>query len=187
LPGSIIIFGELTSSGQVLADRPGVWNLQLESELARADENTPKRIMLYTVKAGANQDEHYGIDLARAMGFPQRFIQVAEKVSKSLRERREARKQSSEARKLVRRRDLINNLYELLQHASESDMDEPALASYLLRLRHEFILRMSALDETGTDELVDKRFENLEGNGAQEEYDDADVESSMASLCRSTP
>ena len=142
--------------------------------------------MLYKVTSGLVEETHYGLDLARAANFPKRFMEVAEAVSTKLENLRKAQKDSSESRKLVRRRKLITNLHEMLKQANESDMDDAALASYLLRLRREFVLRMSALDEFGTDEgleehgdAVSQEEERIEG--VSDEFDD-DFDEDMMSL-----
>ncbi|KAM0277828.1 hypothetical protein ACHAQH_005532 [Verticillium albo-atrum] len=91
-------------------------------------------------------DEHYGIALAKAMGFPEDFLEVAERVSKSLRQQRVAKKQSSEARKQMGRQKLIMNLHEQLKQAHASQLDEEALALHLVQLQEEFIIRMEAIE-----------------------------------------
>jgi DNA mismatch repair protein MSH4 len=143
-------------SADVLGDRLGVLNLHLATESSITEENIPKTTMLYKVTQGRMIEEHYGLSLAAAMGFPARFMEVAGNVAKMLYEQREAKKQGSQTQKLVTRRKLIINLYELLRQVAGSDMDEPALASYLLQVRKEFVEHMSALDENGTDRSFDE-------------------------------
>ena len=131
---------------RVLADRPGVLNLHLAAKSSRADNGLPQMTMLYKATAGTVDDgQHYGIDLARTLGLPARFIEKAEDVARDLRERRTANQQSSESKKLQLRRKLILNLHEALLQARDSG-SEVALPGYLQRLQEEFIGRMDEID-----------------------------------------
>lgn len=136
-------FAELA---RVLGDRPGVLNLHLAAKSSETNEGLPHLMMLYKATAGTVDDqEHYGIHLARAIGLPPSFIEKAEEVADDLRLKREANRQSSESRKLVARRKLLLNLHEALQQARDSGSEE-ALPGYLQRLQAEFIIRMEELD-----------------------------------------
>lgn len=104
--------------------------------------------MLYKITSGQVQEEHYGLNLARAIGFPERFIEIAEDVSKTLAESIERKKQNSQSRKLLQRRKLILNLHDTLLQLQESDMDDAALGSYLKRLQTEFVSRMDEIERT---------------------------------------
>lgn len=150
---------------QVLEDRPGVLNLHLETETTVTEDNIPKMTMLFKVGSGPVQEENYGIKLAKAIGFPEPFIEVAERVTNSLKEQAERKKESSESRKLALRRKLVLNLRETLQHAYDSDMDEGSLTSYLRRLQSEFIARMEQI-EKGPEEEQDSEHEESEGTGS---------------------
>lgn len=130
----------------VLNDRPGVLSLHLASERSTSEDGEPRLAMLYKAKAGAvDPSQHYGIDLARSMGFPESFTKRAEEVAIELRRQREANWQDSESRRLMARRKLVLNLYEALQQANEHGSDE-ALPGYLRRLQEEFITQMDALE-----------------------------------------
>lgn len=136
-------FTDLT---RVLADRPGVLNLHLAADSSTTVDGLPQITMLYKATAGAiNGEQHYGINLARAIGLPQSFIEKAEAVAKDLRQKREASKRSSESTKLSARRKLILNLHEALKQARDSGSEE-ALPGYLSRLQEEFIVRMEEVD-----------------------------------------
>ncbi|KAI1134479.1 DNA mismatch repair protein-like protein MutS [Hypoxylon sp. FL0543] len=139
-------FQQLT---KVLGGRPGVLNLHLATEVQEIDSDNPKMTMLYKISSGPVQEEHYGLNLARAIGFPERFIDVAEDVSKTLAETIEKKKQDSQSRKLLRRRKLILNLHDTLLQLRESDMDDAALGSYLKRLQDEFVSRMDEIERKG--------------------------------------
>lgn len=131
---------------QILQDRPGVLNLHLTTETSIADDDIPKLTMLYKIGSGPVEDDTYGIKLARAVGFPARFLDVAEGVTNFLRRQAEMKKQGSESRKLARRRRLVLNLQEMLQQVSNTDMKEEALRSYLRQLQSEFITRMEEIE-----------------------------------------
>ncbi|KAK7427073.1 MutS protein msh4 [Neonectria magnoliae] len=136
-------FTDLT---RVLADRPGVLNLHLAADSSTTVDGLPQITMLYKATSGAiGDEEHYGINLARAIGLPQSFIKKADEVAKDLRQRREASKRSSESTKLSARRKLILNLYGALKQARDSGSEE-ALPGYLQRLQEEFIVRMEEVD-----------------------------------------
>lgn len=144
-----------TELAHVLEDRPGVLNLHLTTHTTVAEEDdaqVPTMTMLYKVGAGPVKEEHYGVNLAKAIGFPKRFLNVAELVAKSLREIAETKKRSSAARKVARRRKLVLNLHETLQQAYKSNLDEGALRRYLKRLQSEFITLMEGIENDGVEE-----------------------------------
>ncbi|KAK1468033.1 MutS domain V [Colletotrichum cuscutae] len=138
-----------TELADVLADRPGVLNLRLVTQVSTTDNNVPKLTMMYKVESGKTEELLYGITLAKAMAFPKRFLEVAEEVATSLHQRREQNKQSSQARKMLNRRKLILNLHEQLKQVKNSEMDDSSMRSYLIRLREEFVLRMEAIENGG--------------------------------------
>ncbi|CEI69168.1 unnamed protein product [Fusarium venenatum] len=131
---------------KVLADRPGVLNLHLAATSSTTPEGIPHITMLYKATSGTIKgEEHYGINLARAIGLPQTFIDKAEEVAEDLRKKREASKRSSESSRLVARRKLILNLQDALRQARDSGSEE-ALPGYLTRLQEEFVARMDEVD-----------------------------------------
>ncbi|KAF6823373.1 DNA mismatch repair protein msh4 [Colletotrichum plurivorum] len=172
---------------EVLADRPGVLNTHLACHTSTTEDGLPKLTMTYKIQSGKAEQTLYGITLAKAIGFPKRFIEVAEYVARTLREQREKNRQSSEARRMLDRRKLILNLHANLKQANESELDEPALASYLDRLREEFIERMEALQiddgdtEAGDAEEFDEEDDQMvdDDNKYDDEdvFDDVDIES----------
>lgn len=107
--------------------------------------------MLYKVVPGEVKSDQYGIDLARAIGFPRRVIDVAENVSRSLRELAAEKQRSSEARKVIRRRNLVTQLQNALETAYSSSMDNSALRSYLRRLQIDFVRNMEELEPSDGD------------------------------------
>lgn len=132
---------------RALADRPGVLNLHLASNTSIDEGGMPRLNMLYKATAGTVDDEHhYGIVLARAMGMPNSFIEVAENVANDLRSRRESDRQNSESHKEIHRQKLMLNLYEALKQAARSSNPE-ALLGYLRRLREDYLERLQEIEE----------------------------------------
>ena len=103
--------------------------------------------MLYKVATGPVQERGYGIALAKAIGLPPSFIAEAERVSKLLTERNEARREDAEFARVMRRRKLVLGLYETLKQVARSGMGEGAMGELLVRLRAEFIEKMEAIYE----------------------------------------
>ncbi|KAI0540020.1 DNA mismatch repair protein Msh4 [Xylaria digitata] len=132
-------FQELT---KILGSRPGVLNLHLETDVSNSPEDRARMTMLYRVKSGPVQEKNYGINLARAMGFPENFIQIAQDVSQTLSGTIERQKDSSKSRQLARQRKSILNLTSMLKQLMESEMDDAAMGSYLRHLQDEFVLQM---------------------------------------------
>ncbi|KAH8905275.1 hypothetical protein BR93DRAFT_946131 [Coniochaeta sp. PMI_546] len=152
--GAFVFFAtHFTDLAKILADRPGVLNRHLATETTLTDDNVPKMTMLYKIESGPVKDENYGIRLAGAVGFPTRFLEVAQRVSTALREQAEMKSRRSSARKTVLKRKLILTLHESLQIAYGSNMDAGALAAYLRKLQDEFIQRMEE-NEASEDEAA---------------------------------
>ncbi|KAL7960411.1 muts domain V domain-containing protein [Trichoderma compactum] len=132
---------------RVFADRLGVLNLHLASNTSVGEGGLPQLTMLYKANAGTVDDEnHYGIALARAIGMPGSFINCAEVVANDLRKRRESNRQSSDAYKEIHRRRLALNLYEAINQAKKSPNKE-TISTYLDRLREQYILRLKEIEE----------------------------------------
>ncbi|KAH7274865.1 muts domain V-domain-containing protein [Fusarium solani] len=135
-------FSDLT---RAFAQRPGVLNLHLAATTSTTADGLPHIKMLYKATTGAVGDEHYGINLARAIGLPQGFIDKAEEVAKDIRRKREASKRSSESSRLLARRNMILNLWAALKRGRDSGTEE-GLPGYLKQLQAEFVIRMGELD-----------------------------------------
>ncbi|KAI1264271.1 DNA mismatch repair protein Msh4 [Xylariaceae sp. FL1019] len=127
---------------KVLGHRPGVLNLHLATEMSQLSENQAQMTMLYKVESGPVREKNYGLNLAKAMGFPEDFIRVAEHISKRLANNLEEKREMSESRRLHRQRKVILSLHDSLMQLKGSNMDDAALGSYLRRLQDEFLLRM---------------------------------------------
>ncbi|KAI0483324.1 muts domain V-domain-containing protein [Xylariaceae sp. FL0804] len=132
-------FQELT---KILANRPGVLNLHLATEITNQADDRAKMTMLYKITSGPNSHTNYGLYLARAIGLPEQFLATAEAVSQNLAADVEQKKEASQSRKLHRQRKLLMNLYDTLEQMASSDMDDAALGNYLNRLQLEFAGRM---------------------------------------------
>lgn len=135
-------FTDLT---RAFADRHGVLHLHLAATTSRTADGLPHIMMLYKATTGTVGDEHYGINLARAIGLPQEFIEKAEEVAMDLRSKREASKRSAKSSQLLNRRKLILNLWAALKQARNSGAEE-GLPRYLKGLREEFIIGMGELN-----------------------------------------
>ncbi|KAM3510919.1 hypothetical protein MY11210_005457 [Beauveria gryllotalpidicola] len=132
---------------RALANRPGVLNLHLATDCSISEDGVPHMTMLYKTERGPEKDEqNYGINLAKAIGFPDSIIRPAEEYVRATRLRKEASKQNLEAQKLQRRRQLILGLHEALKQA-RVDGAEDALPGYLKQLQHEFVTQMAAIED----------------------------------------
>ncbi|KAM3506660.1 hypothetical protein MY10362_002249 [Beauveria mimosiformis] len=132
---------------RALANRPGVLNLHLATDCSISEDGVPHMTMLYKTARGPEKDEQdYGINLAKAMGFPDSIIRPAEEYVRATRLRKEASKQSLEAQKLQRRRQLILGLHEALKQARVGGAED-ALPGYLRQLQHEFVTQMAAIED----------------------------------------
>jgi len=125
-----------------MSERPGVVNLHLTVDMS--GENT--MTMLYRIGAGFVKEEHYGLALARVVDLPPQVLEVAEKVSKALDAQAAAKKKSSKAFALARRRKLVLGLKETLKQAESGPMEGNVLLSWLRRLQDEFVRRMDQIE-----------------------------------------
>lgn len=102
--------------------------------------------MLYKIKQGYAEENHYGLALAKVIGLPQDVLEVAEEVTTKLEAQLVAKKQSSKAAAVVKKRKLVLSLKESLEQAYESPLQGMALTNWLRRLQSEFVLRMDQID-----------------------------------------
>ncbi|KAI0515221.1 DNA mismatch repair protein Msh4 [Xylaria bambusicola] len=148
--GSIVWFAtHFQELSRILGSRPGVLNLHLETDVSSPSEDQPQITMLYKIKSGSVQEKNYGIKLAKAMGFPDSFIETAQDVSQTLSDSIERRKAASDSRQLIRQRKVILNLHSMLTQLKESEIDDTAMGSYLRHLQDEFVLQMDSTIEEG--------------------------------------
>jgi DNA mismatch repair protein MSH4 len=125
-----------------MSERPGVVNLHLAVDMSEDNAMT----MLYRVGEGFVKEEHYGLALARVVDLPPQILEVAEKVSKALDAQAAAKKKSSKAFALARRRKLVLGLKETLKQAESGPMEGKPLLSWLRRLQDEFVRRMDQIE-----------------------------------------
>lgn len=151
-----------------MSERVGVVNLHLAVDMS--EDNT--MTMLYKIGAGFAQEKHYGIALARVVDLPLQVLEVAEQVSKTLDAQAVAKRKSSKAFALARRRKLVLGLKETLNQAANGPMESKALLSWLRRLQDEFIRRMDQIDNdvgsSDTEETVMDNEESQTGNSRRE-------------------
>lgn len=102
--------------------------------------------MMYKIASGCNEEQLYGIHLARTIGFPDQFVQNAETVSQHLRQRAEQKKQSSDSMKISKRRRLLSQLHETLKQLKTAGLDNAELGTYMRELQFEFVVRMDEIE-----------------------------------------
>ena len=125
-----------------MSERPGVVNLHLTVDMSEGN----KMAMLYKIGQGYVKEEHYGLALARVVDLPPQVLTVAEKVSNTLEAQAVAKKKSSKAFALARRRKLVLGLVETLKQAESGPMEGKVLLSWLRRLQEEFVRRMEQIE-----------------------------------------
>ena len=124
-----------------MSQRVGVVNLHLDVNVS--EDNT--MTTLYKISQGVVKEQHYGIALARIVDIPLQVLQVADRVSRTLDAQAAAKKQSSKAFVLAKRRKLVLSLCETLKQAEYSPMENKVLLNWLYRLQEEFVRRMEDL------------------------------------------
>lgn len=127
---------------RILAERAGVVNLHLAVDMS---EDLSKMKMRYRISEGYEEEQFYGLALARVVNLPHHFIETATRVSRALNERNQARESDPAVLALARRRKLVLNLREQLQQARDGDMDPPALRQRLISLQREFTMRLQMI------------------------------------------
>ncbi len=124
--------------------------------------------MLYKIAAGAVQEEHYGLALARIVQLPPQVYEHATAVAQKLNRLVAKRRRTSAAVILQRRRRLILDLKEHLVQTRDGNMQDETLTAWLKELQREFVVRMSALDAEAESAEVESGTEMDDGNDAQE-------------------
>jgi DNA mismatch repair protein MSH4 len=155
----------LTETAQIMSERAGVINMHLAVDTS--DDNT--MTMLYKIDEGFVQEEHYGLALARVVDLPPQVLEIAEEVSQALEAQAAAKKKSSKAFALAKRRKLVLSLRETLKQAESSPMEGKVLLGWLRKLQEEFVHRMEQIEN-------DVASSETEGTVADEEEDGPQVE-----------
>ena len=123
----------------------------------RSEDST--MTMLYKIAEGYVQEEHYGLALARVIDLPKGVLDTAEHVSMALEKIALAKKKSSKAFALARRRKLILILKETLIQARDGPMEGKALLTWLRKLQEEFVQRMEQIENdaaSSEDEIMEE-------------------------------
>lgn len=129
---------------KILSERAGVVNLHLAVDIQPSQN---KMTMLYNISEGYNKQENYGIALAKVLDMPADVLEIAQKVSKQIREKVERQKKTSKTILLARRRKLILGLREQLIQAKAGKMEGRVLINWMTSLQDEFVKRMHDLEE----------------------------------------
>ncbi|KAI5296184.1 MutS protein msh4 [Ascosphaera acerosa] len=132
---------------RVLAERAGVVNLHLSVQM---EPKQSKMTMLYKIADGFVEDKHYGLQLAKLLPFPSKMLEVAQHVSETLSARNEAR-QASAALHAARKQRRLLDLREKLVQASQANIEESELASWLRRLQDEWVTAEAAACEAASE------------------------------------
>lgn len=127
----------------IMTERNGVMNLHLAVDMTIESQMVT---MLYKIAEGAVKEEHYGIQLARAVPLPPEVIENAITVSQALESHTRQRKKTSTAVIHERRRGLLLRLKEHLLQAKTGSMDNAVLLGWLKDLQKEFVIRMTKIE-----------------------------------------
>ena len=155
----------LTAKAQIISERAGVINMHLAVDMSENNTMT----MLYKIDEGFVQEEHYGLALARVVDLPSQVLEVAEEVSQTLDAQAAAKKKSSKASALAKRRKLVLSLRETLKQAESSPMEGKVLLGWLRKLQEEFVHRMEQIEN-------DVASSETEGTVVDDEDDSPEVE-----------
>lgn len=145
----------------IMSQRVGVVSLHLAVDMSEDHTMT----LLYKVDKGVVKEEHYGLALARVFSLPVEVLKVAEDVSMALTAQAEAKKKSSMAFALAKRRKLVLSLKEALKQAESSPMEGQVLLGWLRKLQEEFVRRMESIDnDVKSDDTEGTDVENVEAD-----------------------
>jgi DNA mismatch repair protein MSH4 len=153
-----------------MSQKIGVVNLHLEVDMSDANNMT----MFYKISQGWAQEEHYGLALARVVDLPSKVLEVAETVSKALAAKIDAKKKSSNATAVAKRRKLVLSLKEALKHAESSPMEGNVLLSWLRKLQDEFVRRMDQIECS----IADRESYQADENADNEDCESHETEGS---------
>ena len=139
---------QLINIAQIMSERVGVVNIHLVVNVS--EDNT--MTTLYKIGQGFVKEQHYGLASARIVDLPPKVLEVAQEVSQTLDAQASAKKNSSKAFALAKRRKLVLSLQETLKQAESSPMDDRVLLNWLRKLQAEFVTRMEKLDSDATND-----------------------------------
>ena len=150
-----------------MSERVGVVNKHFVVDMSEANTMS----MLYKIDSGFVEEQHYGLALARAIDLPPQVLEIAEQVSKTLSAQIVAKKKSSKAYALNRRRRLVLNVMEMLEQSRDSAMDEVAMGSWLGKLQSEFVRQMDALEDDTEDSETENPITGVKEQHGQKDPD----------------
>ena len=157
---------------QILAQRSGVINLHLASDIA---PDSSKMTMQYRITEGPVPHRRYGIALAQIADLPEAVWSKAREVSKEMDRLARRRNSSSRALAIAQKRKLLLSLREQLLLVRQESMDDATLRALLVKMQDDFALRMTAInlemqlndgDEGGSEGSDRHASENM-GSGRQ--------------------
>ena len=151
-----------------MSERAGVITMHLAVDMSKDNTMT----MLYKIDEGYLQEKHYGLALARVVDLPPQVLEVAEEVSQGLDAQAAAKKKSSKAFALAKRRKLVLSLRETLKQAESSPMEGKVLLSWLRKLQEEFVHRMEQIENDVTSSETDESVvDNEDGLEVEEQIE----------------
>ena len=129
---------------RIMAERNGVVNLHLAVDMSIPES---KMKMLYKVADGFEEENLYGLAMAKVLSLPPHVIEVATGVSETIHADTEKKKSSAKLLAIARRRGLILTVREQLVQAKTGNLEGIRLRDWLKKLQDECVVRMSAIDD----------------------------------------
>jgi DNA mismatch repair protein MSH4 len=149
----------------LLSSRPGVLPLHMAVSISDSSGGSGEQTlqMHYRLAQGGVGLVHYGLAFARVFNLPLEMLETAERVSKELVQRAEARKKKDGEGERLRRRKVLMGVKECLEQAREGVLEGEALRGWLVALQREFVRRMdSGREDEGNDAEADGKVEEIE-------------------------
>lgn len=138
---------------RILVHRVGVVSMHMSVDI---DTDFSRMRMRYKVNDGQEEQKFYGLALAQVVDLPHEVMETAVTVSKALHARNAARKSNTKSVALAKKRRLVLQLRETLTQARDSNLDDEALRSRLVKLQDEFAIRFEAIEGELTVDVLDQ-------------------------------
>lgn len=138
---------------RILVHRVGVVSMHMSVDI---DTDFSRMRMRYKVNDGQEEQKFYGLALAQVVDLPHEVMETAVTVSKALHARNAARKSNAKSVALAKKRRLVLQLRETLTQARDSNLDDEALRSRLVKLQDEFAIRFGAIEGELTVDVLDQ-------------------------------
>ena len=129
---------------RILSERAGVYNMHMNVDI---EADFSRMRMRYKISEGQEEQKYYGLALAQLLDLPDEVMEVAVATSKQLNDDYDARRSNVKLIAIARRRKLALHVRETLEQARDAKLAGPELLIQLQKLQHEFLLKMSAVDE----------------------------------------